>query len=145
MQKYARTFLPDHTQVDDDDNGFIDASELRDLMEVLNLDITDDELQRMIGEIDSTGKGTIGFDQFVQVVTRKVDHGNDVKKDDLVAAFARFENGAPAGFIYAKNLARVLMEHGHVEEAMAKKMICQMEPNQKGLVNYRAYVDLFLL
>ena len=137
--------------VDEDNSGSITASELRDLLACLDLTVDDDELQRMIAEIDSTGNGnSITFTDFLQVMMKRLDHGDDeVKKEDLVEAFARFAKGAPAGFIYAKDLSRVLTEFAGVQEAMAKKMVFQAqamaEPNHNDLVNYRAYIDLFLL
>ena len=138
--------------VDEDNSGSITASELRDLLACLDLTVDDDELQRMIAEIDSTGNGnSITFTDFLQVMMKRLDHGScdEVKKEDLVEAFARFAKGAPAGFIYAKDLSRVLTEFAGVQEAMAKKMVFQAqamaEPNHNDLVNYRAYIDLFLL
>lgn len=43
-------------------NGYINVSDLRDILKALEDNITDDELDEMISEIDTDGSGTVDFD-----------------------------------------------------------------------------------
>ena len=58
--------------VDLDHGGSISPDELGSLMETLGLKPNQDELDEMIREIDEDGNGEIEFDEFVQVMSRKV-------------------------------------------------------------------------
>jgi centrin-1 len=57
---------------DTDGSGNIDANELKVAMRALGFEPTKDELKRMIAEMDSTGKGTIDFPEFMQLVAKKM-------------------------------------------------------------------------
>lgn len=43
-------------------NGYINVSDLREILRALDDKITDDELDEMIAEIDTDGSGTVDFD-----------------------------------------------------------------------------------
>ena len=43
-------------------NGYINVSDLRDILRALDDNITEDELDEMIAEIDTDGSGTVDFD-----------------------------------------------------------------------------------
>ena len=108
------------------------------------MNVTDEEVEQMITEIDSSGEGEVNFADFVRVVSKKVDHDR-FKKKELLAAFSKFENGAPAGMMKIDDLQHLLMKHAQVDEAKATQMVDQMEPNRRtGLVNYAKYVNLML-
>ena len=130
--------------VDLDHGGTIDCEELGELMDLLGMNVTDEEVEQMVNEIDSTGEGEVNFADFVRVVSKKVDHDR-FKRHELLAAFQKFENGAPPGHMKVDDLAHLLMKHAQVDEAKATEMVDQMEPNKRtGLVNYSKYVNLML-
>lgn len=43
-------------------NGYINVSDLREILRELDDKITEDELDEMIAEIDTDGSGTVDFD-----------------------------------------------------------------------------------
>ncbi|KRZ13919.1 Troponin C, isoform 2 [Trichinella pseudospiralis] len=47
---------------DKEGNGYINVSDLRDILRALDENITEDELDEMIAEIDTDGSGTVDFD-----------------------------------------------------------------------------------
>ncbi|XP_076306460.1 troponin C [Tachypleus tridentatus] len=49
--------------------GFINVSDLRDILRALDDKLTEDELDEMIAEIDTDGSGTVDFDEFMEMMT----------------------------------------------------------------------------
>lgn len=43
-------------------NGYIAVSDLRDILRALDENVSEDELDEMIAEIDADGSGTVDFD-----------------------------------------------------------------------------------
>ncbi len=43
-------------------NGYINVSDLRDILRALDDNVSEDELDEMIAEIDTDGSGTVDFD-----------------------------------------------------------------------------------
>jgi len=50
-------------------NGYINVSDLRDILRALDEKITEDELDEMIAEIDTDGSGTVDFDEFMEMMS----------------------------------------------------------------------------
>ena len=56
---------------DKDGNGFISASELRQVMANLGEKLTDEEVDEMIREADIDGDGQVNYEEFVTMMTSK--------------------------------------------------------------------------
>ena len=54
---------------DEDNSGFIDLNELRELLEKLGEDLSEDELQQAFHELDQDSSGEIEFFEFVEWFT----------------------------------------------------------------------------
>ncbi|KRY13939.1 Troponin C, isoform 2 [Trichinella patagoniensis] len=54
---------------DKEGNGYINVSDLRDILRALDENITEDELDEMIAEIDTDGSGTVDFDEFMEMMS----------------------------------------------------------------------------
>ena len=54
---------------DKDSSGFIDANELRIVLEMMGQKTTEEEIFRMIAEADSENTGRIDYDQFKKVIS----------------------------------------------------------------------------
>lgn len=50
-------------------NGYINVSDLREILRALDDNITEEELDEMIAEIDTDGSGTVDFDEFMEMMT----------------------------------------------------------------------------
>lgn len=66
LEQYKEAF----TLFDDNDSGYITASELGEVMGHLGFHPTDTELQDIINEVDVDGNSTIDFNEFVKMMTR---------------------------------------------------------------------------
>nr|CAD7258072.1 unnamed protein product [Timema shepardi] len=50
-------------------NGYIPTSSLREILMALDDQLTPDQLDEMIAEIDTDGSGTVDFDEFMEMMT----------------------------------------------------------------------------
>ncbi|PAV63244.1 hypothetical protein WR25_21544 [Diploscapter pachys] len=54
---------------DKEGNGYINVSDLRDILRALDDNVSEDELDEMIAEIDTDGSGTVDFDEFMEMMS----------------------------------------------------------------------------
>eukprot|EP00449_Zooxanthella_nutricula_P015545 CAMPEP_0198546120 /NCGR_PEP_ID=MMETSP1462-20131121/66320_1 /TAXON_ID=1333877 /ORGANISM="Brandtodinium nutriculum, Strain RCC3387" /LENGTH=163 /DNA_ID=CAMNT_0044276549 /DNA_START=23 /DNA_END=514 /DNA_ORIENTATION=+ len=129
--------------VDSDKGGSIGTEELSRLMDTLGIRTTPEELKLMVSEIDENGNGEIDFDEFVQVMCRKVS--TDYTSDEVRKAFKVFSNTAPEGCIRVKDLEKALQMYGRekLSAEEAKNLVAQVE-SVDGLFKYDEYVRMMM-
>ncbi|CAI2333793.1 unnamed protein product [Caenorhabditis sp. 36 PRJEB53466] len=54
---------------DKEGNGYINVSDLRDILRALDDNVSEEELDEMIAEIDADGSGTVDFDEFMEMMS----------------------------------------------------------------------------
>merc|ERR1712137_1157788 len=75
---------------DSDASGMIDVRELKAAMRALGFEVKNEELKKMVTDIDNDGNGTIEFTEFLQMMTGKM-----VEKDtreDIEKVFKLFDD-----------------------------------------------------
>ena len=70
---------------DTDGSGTIDAKELNVAMRALGFEMTEEQIDHMIADVDKDGSGAIDFDEFVYMMTAKI--GERDTKEELMKAF----------------------------------------------------------
>ena len=118
--------------------------ELRELMELLGMEATNDEMNNMVAEIDFTNSGEITFKDFVRVMSKKVTP--DYTADEVINAFKKFATGCPPGYITQEALVHVLSSYEGkipVEEARALVDKIEFDPKTK-LISYVEYVQMMM-
>lgn len=130
--------------VDKDGGGTISKDELLELMETLGINASPEEVELMINEVDEDQSGEIDFDEFVAVMSRKVN--SSYTAEQVKSAFKIFEGTAPTGYIKVGDLMTALTTYcsEKVTEAQAAELISQLEPDTNGLVNYQEYVSMMM-
>ncbi|XVE73046.1 hypothetical protein DITRI_Ditri11bG0086500 [Diplodiscus trichospermus] len=58
--------------IDKDSDGFITMEELTSVIQTLDGNPTKEEVQDMISEVDAEGNGTIDFEDFLNIMARKM-------------------------------------------------------------------------
>mmetsp|Transcript_47658 Transcript_47658/g.120771 ORF Transcript_47658/g.120771 Transcript_47658/m.120771 type:complete len:162 (+) Transcript_47658:92-577(+) len=129
--------------VDTDKGGSIGTEELARLMETLGIRTTTEELKLMVSEIDENGNGEIDFDEFVQVMCRKVN--TDYSSDEVRKAFKVFSGSAPDGCIRTKDLEKALQVYGRekLSAEEAKNLVAQIE-SVDGNFRYDEYITMMM-
>merc|ERR1712062_219295 len=97
----------------------------------------------MVSEIDENDNGEIDFDEFVQVMCRKVN--TDYTSEEVRKAFKVFSGNAPDGSIRIKDLEKALQVYGRekLSAEEAKNLVAQIEC-QDGLFKYDEYVQMMM-
>ena len=128
--------------VDLDKGGTISKDELKQLMHTLGLRPSQEELNAMVDEIDADGNGEIDFDEFVTVMSRKVN--TSYTPAQVKAAFKVFEKEAPSGFVTMAALEQALTTYGSEKLSLsdAQELLSQIEPDENGLINYVEFVNM---
>lgn len=123
--------------VDRDKGGSISKSELAQLMDTLAINASQQEIDLMIGEIDKNNDGEIQFEEFVAVMSRKVQA--TYTAEEVKNAFKVFEgNNSPPGMIKIEDLERALTVYGadRLTQEQVADLIAQIETNAQGQFNY---------
>jgi calmodulin len=130
--------------VDKDKGGSISSAELAELMTTLGINASQEEISAMVAEIDTDGNGDIDFDEFVAVMSRKVNANYTSK--DVKRAFKTISLGQPNNFVSMQALKTALMAHGSVklDSEQVDELLAQLEADSSGLFNYTEYVDMMM-
>mgnify|MGYP006099656399 CR=1 FL=1 len=130
--------------VDKDKGGSISSTELTELMSTLGINASQEEIRAMVAEIDTDGNGDIDFDEFVAVMSRKVNA--DYSSKDVKRAFRTFALGQPNGYVSLESVKEALMQHGTVKlnDEQVEELLAQLESDSNGLFNYNEYVNMMM-
>tara|TARA_B110001452_G_scaffold251742_1_gene241053 strand:- start:1221 stop:1745 length:525 start_codon:yes stop_codon:yes gene_type:complete len=96
----------------------------------------------MVDEIDKDGNGEIDFDEFVTVMSRKVN--TSYTPAQVKSAFKVFERDCPNGFVSMAALEQALTTYGSEKLSLsdAQELLSQIEPDENGQINYVEFVNM---
>ncbi len=118
---------------DTDGSGAIDAKELKVAMRALGFDPKKDEVKKMIADVDTDGFGTIGFDDFMALMTAKMAERDP--REEILKAFRLFDDDETDKITF-KNLKRVAKELGEqISDAELQEMIDEADRDGDGEVD----------
>jgi calmodulin len=129
--------------VDEDKGGSISREELKKLMITLRLKPTEEELDAMMKEVDSDGSGDIDFDEFVTVMSRRVQA--DYTPEQLRSAFKVFETDTvPVGYVSTEVLEHALTTYGtdKLSHEEASELLSTVDPEGTGKINYMEFISM---
>lgn len=110
---------------DADGGGSVGIDELEQVMKALGQQVTDTELQDMIHEVDADDSGELDFDEFMELMAKKL-HDSD-SEVEITEAFRVFDKDN-SGFVPISVIVATLSDHkvidSEIEELInaAKKM-----------------------
>lgn len=125
---------------DTDGSGTIDQREIRVAMRALGFEPKREEINRMIAEVGKTGMGTIDFNDFVHMMSGKMNERDS--KEELLKAFRLFDDDE-TGKISLKNLRRVAGEIGeHMTDEELQEMIDEADRDGDGEINLEEFLRI---
>ncbi|KAF8354531.1 hypothetical protein PRIPAC_96154 [Pristionchus pacificus] len=138
LNKYTEEEQNEYRQVfnmfDIDRSGAIGRDELQSAMKNLDLEITRDELDKIIDEVDQRGNHVIDFDEFCEVIHRlyeKKSSWNEV----IQQCFAVFDR-SESGLISKEEFYYVLREFGDITEGtIIEEIFNEVDVDGNGLID----------
>ena len=90
---------------DKDGNGSIEAKELAAVLTALGQSPSDEDIAKMIAEVDADANGTLEFPEFLQMMTSRMNTKNN--DEEIQEAFKVFDLDG-SGFITATTLGKAM-------------------------------------
>ncbi|KAK6617931.1 hypothetical protein RUM43_014160 [Polyplax serrata] len=119
---------------DKDEDGQITMAELGVVMRSLGQRPTETELRDMVNEVDQDGNGTIEFNEFLQMMAKKMKGGDG--EEELREAFRVFDKNND-GLISSIELRHVMTNLGEkLSDEEVDDMIKEADLDGDGMVNY---------
>ncbi|XP_055297240.1 calmodulin-like isoform X2 [Sitodiplosis mosellana] len=123
---------------DKDEDGTITMAELGVVMRSLGQRPSENELRNMVNEVDINGNGTIEFNEFLLMMSKKMKVAEG--EDELKEAFRVFDKNND-GLISATELRHVMTNLGErLSDAEVDDMIKEADSDNDGFVNYEEFV-----
>lgn len=125
---------------DKDGDGDISVKELGTVMRSLGQNPSDQELDEMIREVDVDGNGTIDFEEFLQMMARKMKETDT--EQEIREAFSIFDRDSN-GYITASELKYVMSNLGEkLTDEEVEEMIKEADIDGDGMINYDEFVEM---
>merc|ERR1711977_800555 len=111
----------------------LDVRELKAAMRALGFEVKNEELKKMVQDVDNDGNGTIEFSEFLQMMTGKM--GEKDTREGIEKVFKLFDDDN-TNKISFRNLARVAEELGeNIDDEELQDMINQADRDGDGEIN----------
>merc|ERR1711893_145843 len=125
---------------DKDGDGTITTKELGTVMRSLGQNPSDEELQDMINEVDVDGNGEIDFEEFLQMMAKKMKETDS--EEEIREAFKVFDKDGD-GFLTPKELRTVMANLGEkLTDEEIEEMIREADEDGDGKVNYDEFCKM---
>ena len=129
---------------DIDGSGAIDVKELKQVMQNLGMNPTDEEVARMMAEADEDDSGEIDFREFAILMGKKL--AENEQDEELVEVFKLFDKDQD-GYLDAADLKQVFIELGMNGENMEEDcelLIKVLDPEKPGYLKFDEFVQAFM-
>ena len=127
---------------DENNDGSIDEKELGNVFRSLGQHYTQAELSEMIAEIDADGSGVIEFDEFLQLMRRRMRDTDT--EEEMVEAFKVFDRDGD-GLISLQELLRVMRQIGeNLTEEQCKEIIAAGDRDNDGKLNFDEFIRMMV-
>merc|ERR1712244_50325 len=114
------------------------GKELRVAMRALGFEPKKEEIKKMITDIDKDGSGAIDFNEFLEMMTKKMSEKDS--REEILKAFRLFDDDE-TGFITLKNLRRVAKEIGeNMTDDELQEMIEEADRDGDGQVSEEEFL-----
>jgi len=124
---------------DEDGDGTITTKELGRVMETLGQKPTEQELRDMINEVDSDGNGEIDFDEFLDLLMKKLDGSGGDPEQEMREAFRIFDKDNN-GTIDKEELKEVMAQLGeNLTDQEVEQMMAEADEDGNGEIDFKEF------
>nr|GMC81791.1 calcium-dependent protein kinase 13 [Ipomoea batatas]GMC85872.1 calcium-dependent protein kinase 13 [Ipomoea batatas] len=126
-------------KIDADNDGIVSIEELKVGLQKLNSQLAESEIQMLIEAIDTNGKGTLDYGEFIAVSLHLQRMAND---EHLRKAFSYFDKNGN-GYIEPDELQDALMEDGSEDcTNVANDIFQEVDTDKDGLISYEEFAAM---
>lgn len=126
-------------KIDTDNDGIVSVEELKVGLQKLNSQLAESEIQMLIEAIDSNGKGTLDYGEFIAVSLHLQRMAND---EHLRKAFSYFDKNGN-GYIEPDELQDALMEDGSEDcTNVANDIFQEVDTDKDGVISYEEFAAM---
>merc|ERR1719233_1819477 len=116
---------------DKDGKGIINKKDLKNLLNEMKVDLTDEELNDIVNDIDLDGNGQIEFAEFKKFMTREITEAQRLKE-----IFELFDSDGD-GFISIPELKQTLKQADYkVTDDVVKQIMTEADTNKDGKISF---------
>ena len=124
-------------------DGTIDNTEIGEVMEGLGERLSEEEIERLIREIDYDGDGEVDFDEFMVLMVKTLNQSAKAE-EELIMVFNDFDKDGD-GSVCDKDLYAALHEMGYdITQDEAQDMIHFFDKDGDGDINFAEFVRVML-
>ncbi|XP_078000457.1 uncharacterized protein LOC144453060 [Glandiceps talaboti] len=128
---------------DREKKGFIDSQDLRRAMRILGFRLSSKELEDMIADLDSSNKGLVTFNDFVEFIVNKQGNARDIY-DEIVQAFKMLDKDRKDRVTF-EDIRNACEEQGlWFSDVMIQEMIYEADKNGDGVVDKEEFINIML-
>ena len=131
--------------LDHDRTGYIDAWELKSLLEIMGMKPSEQELFTMMSEVDVTMTGKVDFSQLLQLVKyqkERIEIRPDDDGSDLAAAFVACGGDSDQGGCVDANVLIKLIKEDFGLSVDMETLIREVDPENSGKMEFRKFQEL---
>jgi calmodulin len=127
---------------DSNEDGFVNTSELANIIKSINTDISEEELLELLQEVELEVNGEINFEKFVSIVNRR-EYDVDTE-EELLNAFKIFDKEGN-GLINLDELKHIMLKVGkNLSESEIDEMLKDADIDMDGFINYEEFIRSIL-
>ena len=127
---------------DKDGSEDIDIEELRIVLKMMGITVTDSKLQRMMVEASPNRPQMINKEQFKRVIGKQRNSQNKSNEEDTLDAYVAL-GGNPdrSGHIDAHQLINIIKNQFEMTIDI-EKLIAEVDGDKSGMIEYEEFMDL---
>ncbi|XP_069114937.1 uncharacterized protein [Argopecten irradians] len=131
---------------DKNGDGTVSVKEFGKVFRSLGKNVTEDEIKRMINEVDKDKNGKLNFEEFVDfITTHKCTQTQEEREADLQSAFKMIDKNKN-GYISIKEFRSLLKNVGdRLSDEEVAEMIALVDTDNDGKLNYEEFVKILSL
>jgi len=131
------------TMMDKNHDGMVNAAELKSMMEMLGISVTDAQIHDLMQQASRSGDGLFSEEEFLQFMNKHSKNSDDIM-EDLVAAFRVFDKDGN-GYITRDELKQGMEMIGeNVTELQLDEMLRVADIDKDGRINYEEFARMML-